>query len=127
EDIAMWDLRFPLLNVMIPFGALLLFIRRASATDLTKSAPPRFLPFLLVSLAVSYFFWLVAFGIMRYALTMLLLAPLVIAMAVAALAGSWHANRGVGNWHNFDGHMVAAILPDVGLSASDLVLLRGGS
>ena len=145
EDIAMWDLRFPLLNVMIPFGALLLFIRRASATDLTKSAPPRFLPFLLVSLAVSYFVWLVAFGIMRYALTMLLLAPLVIAMvlalfpwrrfrlaigaamAVAALAGSWHANRGVGNWHNFDGHMVAAILPDVGLSASDLVLLRGGS
>lgn len=141
EDAAMWDLRFPLLNIAIPLGGLLLLARRRAPSD--AGAAERFLPFLLVSLAVGYTAWLVAFGVMRYALTLLLLTPLVIAMilaalpwprlrvaagaamAIAVLAGSWHASRGVGDWRHFDGHMVDAILPDVGLSSSDLVLFRG--
>jgi hypothetical protein len=145
EDIAMWDLRFPLLNLAIPLGALLPWLTRRAPARAAPNEPPRFLPFLLVSLTVGYFVWLIGFGTMRYALTMLLLAPLVVAMvlaelpwrrlrlaigaamAVAVLAGSWHANRGVGDWRNFDAHMVDAVLPDVGLSASDLVLLRGES
>ncbi len=143
EDAPMWDLRFPLLNVAIPFGALLWWRVRRRTEGATGNKPPRFLPFLLVSLTVAYVVWLIGFGVLRYALTMLLLTPVTIAMilaelpwrrlrlvvgagmAVAVLAGSWHASRGVGDWRNFDGHMVDAVLPNVGLSPSDLVLLRG--
>jgi hypothetical protein len=82
DDLPHSDIRIALAYVTaIAAAAAWLFKRRAKE----PLAAPRDMLVILAFAAVSYFFWIKLFAIHRYILTLEMLAPLIVALAVGAL------------------------------------------
>jgi hypothetical protein len=84
-EVPFTDFRFLLAYVVVPVALCLRLFARPDAR------PPLAVGFgyLLVVMAVGYVLWLVMFSYYRYAVTLELLAPLAVTLAVAALPISW--------------------------------------
>ncbi|HEY7992397.1 MAG TPA: hypothetical protein VID77_13490 [Stellaceae bacterium] len=141
-ELALRDLRIPVLFVAAPLGALLLALTKTPDAS-ERRQRRRFLRFYLGSLGLAYMLWLIMFPIQRYAMALEVMAAPVCAMIAAELpwrrlcapvtvlilAGflttfsvvSW----GRGHWRGLDGgRIVDVTLPDLGQTSGDLVLLR---
>jgi hypothetical protein len=100
---------------------------------------PRSLGYVVAAFAIGYALWLVGFSIYRYAVTLEMLAPLVIAMAIAALpfaararsialrvlllvllVTAWPSDWGRGRW---TGKFIEVEAPSISHAATTLVLL----
>jgi len=86
-EVAWFDLRVPVLFVLVPLAALAALLARRpapqpAARPLTDPAATRYL---LTALAVTYALWITMFGIYRYLVPMEMLAPLAIVMAAGLL------------------------------------------
>ena len=73
------DVKIMLAYVLVPLAVILWSAKRAASERLFSSNAIRLL---FVFAAVSYFVWINIFGIYRYAVTLELMAPLLIAMAI---------------------------------------------
>ncbi len=141
-EIAWRDWRIPILYVLLPLAVILrlFFGRNRARTDaIAASYPARYL---LAAFAISYGAWLMMFGIYRYAVTMEMIAPVLIIFAIGLLPLKL-STRGLiaaftlaivsasiqpGNWHRRDAwldHFVEATLPPLGDTSNLMVLMAG--
>jgi len=141
-ELSLRDPRIPALFLAVPLGALLLALTKAPSDSVERQKRRRFLRFCLGALGLSYVCWLALFSVQRYALALEVMAPLVCVLVAAELP--WRRLRvpvgvlilagmlttfsvvdwGRGDWHAFHGRIVDAVLPDLGQTGQDLVLLR---
>lgn len=84
-EVAFTDLRFALAYALVPAALGLRLGGRAAG----RIPLPAGLPYLLVVMAVGYVLWLATFAYYRYAVTLELLAPLAVTLAVMALPLAW--------------------------------------
>jgi hypothetical protein len=80
-EVPFTDWRLAGAYVLIPVALLLRYVRGAAARPALSAG----LGYLLVAMAVGYALWLVLFAYYRYAVTLELLAPLAITLAMMAL------------------------------------------
>jgi hypothetical protein len=82
DDLPHNDIRIAIAYVMVIVAALCWFFGKRSKEPLAVPAAVRIV---FVFVAATYFFWIKLFAIHRYILTLEMMAPLLIAMAVALL------------------------------------------
>ncbi len=140
-EIELRDWRIPVLYVLLPLAVVLrLFLRRKISAD--SFSTPQATRYLLASFSLAYVTWLVMFSIYRYAVTLEMVAPLLIVLAAGLMpfkmktraiiasvlllivAGSVQA----GNWTRREAWLdrfVEAQVPPLG-NTSDLMVLMTG-
>lgn len=85
-EVAWFDLRVPVLFVLVPLAALAALLRRPGAASTGRPfARPDATRYLLTALAVTYALWIWMFCIYRYLVPMEMLAPVAMVMAVGLL------------------------------------------
>jgi hypothetical protein len=84
-EVAFTDFRFALAYALVPAALGLRLCGRAAL----RPPLPTGLPYLLVVMALGYVLWLAVFAYYRYAVTLELLAPLAVTLAVMALPLAW--------------------------------------
>lgn len=141
-EIAWRDWRIPLLYVLLPLAVILrlCFGRNRKSDD--ALAAPYAARYLLASFAISYFVWLLIFTIYRYAVTLEMVAPLLIVFAVGmlplklstrALVAAFmlaviSASVQPGNWGRrtvWLDRFVEAKIPDLGDTSNLMILMAG--
>jgi len=80
-EVAWFDLRVPLLFVLVPLAALAALLRRPAVAI----ADPGATRYLLTALAVTYALWVYMFCIYRYLVPVEMLAPLTVVLAAGLL------------------------------------------
>ncbi len=141
-EIAWRDWRIPLLYVALPLALAWRFFGRRKWTlqpRLTAPTPSRYL---LASFALSYGVWLLMFSIYRYAVTLEMIAPLLLVCAIGLLPLGLRT-RGIiaglallivvwsiqpGNWHrraSWSKTFVTAEIPPVSDPAHAMILMTG--
>lgn len=141
-EIPFRDWRIPLLYVLLPVAVVvrLIFGRSKNAHDAV--APPHITRYLLWVGTLSYFAWLIMFGIYRYVVAIEMLAPLLIVLAMGMLpvkptpralltaflllivavsvqAGNWGRRT---TWQN---HFIEAEIPPLGNTSNTMLLMAG--
>jgi hypothetical protein len=136
------DWRLPILYVLLPLALVLrlFFGRNRNAED--AIAAPYAARYLLVCFALAYGVWLVMFSIYRYAVTLEMIAPLLIVFAVGMLPLK-STTRGLvtafilavvsasiqpGDWHRREvwlDHFVEAQIPALGDTSHLMILMAG--
>ena len=136
------DLRITILYVLLPLAVLLrlFFGRNRAPTDaLAAPYPARYL---LASFSIAYVVWLLMFSIYRYAVTLEMIAPLLIVFAVGMLPLKVGTRSLVaafilvvialtihpGNWHRratWLDHFVEADIPALGDTSHLMILMAG--
>ncbi|MDE1900104.1 MAG: hypothetical protein KGI37_00475 [Alphaproteobacteria bacterium] len=138
-EIAWRDWRLPILYVVLPVAVFLrlFFGRNRAASD--RIAAPYAARYLIAAFALSYAAWVALFAIYRYAVTMEMIAPLLIVLAVgmlplkvttrglvaAFILAAVTASIQPGDWHRratWTAHYVEAKIPALG-DTSDLMIL----
>ncbi|HYH38402.1 MAG TPA: hypothetical protein VD860_09300 [Azospirillum sp.] len=89
-EVAWFDLRVPLLFVLVPLAGLAALVRRPAQAF----AVPGAARYLLTALAVTYALWVYMFCVYRYLVPMEMLAPLAVVLAVGALPLTLRARMG---------------------------------
>ncbi|WP_448189327.1 hypothetical protein [Azospirillum sp. sgz301742] len=90
-EVAWFDLRVPLLFVLVPVAALASLVRRPSE----RISEPGAARYLLTALAVTYALWVYMFCVYRYLVPVEMLAPLAIVLAAGLLPLSVRARLAV--------------------------------
>ena len=136
------DFRITVLYVLLPLAVVLrlFFGRNRAPTDaLAAPYPARYL---LASFSIAYVVWLLMFSIYRYAVTLEMIAPLLIVLAVgllplkigtrslvsAAILIVIAVSMQPGNWHRratWLDHFVEADIPPLGDTSHLMVLMAG--
>jgi hypothetical protein len=141
-EIDLRDWRIPVLYGLLPLALMLrlFFGRNRAAVD--ASASPYAARYLLASFSLAYFAWLAMFSIYRYAVTLEMIAPLLIVLAAAMLPLKV-STRGLvtafilvvvaasvqpGNWHRREvwlDRFIEVRLPSLGDTAHLMILMAG--
>jgi len=141
-EIAWRDWRIPILYVLLPLAVILRLCfgrNRAPADALASSYAARYL---LASFTIAYVVWLLVFSIYRYAVTLEMVAPLLIVFAVGmlplkistrALVAAFmlaviSASVQPGNWSRrtvWLDNFVEAKIPDLGDTSHLMILMAG--
>lgn len=141
-EIELRDWRIPILYVLLPLALMLrlFFGRNRSAADLTAS--PYAARYLLASFSLAYVAWMAMFSIYRYAVTLEMIAPLLIVLSVGMLPLKVStralltafvlivaaASIKPGNWHRRElwlDRFVEARIPDLGDTSHLMILMAG--
>jgi hypothetical protein len=140
-EIDLRDWRIPILYVLLPLAlGLRLIWRRGKVAEAVAS--PEAARYLLASFALAYVVWLAMFSIYRYAVTLEMIAPLLIVLAAGMLPFKMKT-RGIiavllliivavsikpGNWTRRDvwlDRFVEAQIPDLGDTSNLMILMAG--
>lgn len=141
-EIFLRDWRIPILYALLPLAVLLRFFLKRKFTAESPSTPQA-TRYLLASFSLAYVVWLVMFSIYRYAVTLEMIAPLLIVLAVglmpfkmktraimaAVLLVVVAASIEPGNWtrrNTWLDRFVEAGVPNLG-NTSDLMILMTGT
>lgn len=136
------DWRIPILYVLLPLAVILrLFFGRARARA-DAIAAPHAARYLLASFSIAYAVWLAMFTIYRYAVTLEMIAPLLIVFAVgmlplklstralvaAFILATISASIQPGDWHRREAWLdrfVEAQIPPLGDTSNLMILMAG--
>ena len=136
------DFRITILYVLLPLAALLRLFFGRNRTPTDALAAPYPARYLLVSFSIGYMAWLLMFSIYRYAVTMEMIAPLLIVFTVGMLPLRIGTRSLVaafilafiavsiqpGNWHrraNWLDTFVEATIPPLGDTSHLMILMAG--
>jgi len=136
------DWGIPILYALLPVTLGLRWWRRRSRHKPDEIAAPHATRFLLAAAAITYFVWLLMFGIYRYAVPLEMLAPLLIVLACGLLPFTIKVRETViavllimtvlsvspGNWSRREAWLnrfVEADIPPLGNSGDLMILMAG--
>ncbi|MFA5040699.1 MAG: hypothetical protein WC464_03595 [Bdellovibrionales bacterium] len=141
-EIELRDWRIPILYVLLPAAFVLrLLLNRRSADRRDFTAPDK-AKYLLIGFALAYVAWLVMFSIYRYAVTLEMMTPLLILLAVGLLPIGVKKRAVIaacllvvvalsvqpGNWTRREAWLdlfVEAQVPDLGDTSNLMILMAG--